>query len=300
MKRSGGASTMVFLPEDNTTVMKTINHATVMQQWTERQAGMGRTIGFVPTMGALHEGHLSLVRRSVAENDVTVCSVFVNPIQFNSRDDLRNYPRMPETDLGMLSDAGCDLAFVPSEEEIYPAPIDKVYSFGHLDRVMEGAFRPGHFNGVAIVVDRLFRLVGPTCAYFGMKDYQQLMVIREMVRQEGHRTRIVGCPIVRESDGLAMSSRNMRLTREQREVASQIYSALRFAAESFRSFSVKALEEKVMKRLSEIPGARAEYATISEAETLLPVTAWHENREAVLCVALYLGDIRLIDNIILE
>jgi len=279
--------------------MKTLHTAKELQE-ALAELKIGVSIGFVPTMGALHRGHLALVEQSIRENDITVCSIFVNPIQFNNPDDLKKYPRMPEADLKMLEAVHCDLVFLPDVGEMYPDPVQKSYDFGHLDTVMEGEHRPGHFNGVGVVVDRLFRIVKPDRAYFGLKDYQQLMVIREMVKQEGHNVEVIGCPIVREDDGLAMSSRNMRLSNHQRKVAPAIHKALSFAAENHTLFSVQELEKEVLLLLNQIPDANVEYATVSNANTLLPITDWPESDDAVLCVALSLGDIRLIDNMILK
>jgi pantoate--beta-alanine ligase len=280
-------------------MMKTLHTAKELQE-ALAELKIGVSIGFVPTMGALHRGHLALVEQSIRENDITVCSIFVNPIQFNNPDDLKKYPRMPEADLKMLEAVHCDLVFLPDVGEMYPDPVQKSYDFGHLDTVMEGEHRPGHFNGVGVVVDRLFRIVKPDRAYFGLKDYQQLMVIREMVKQEGHNVEVIGCPIVREDDGLAMSSRNMRLSNHQRKVAPAIHKALSFAAENHTLFSVQELEKEVLLLLNQIPDANVEYATVSNANTLLPITDWPESDDAVLCVALSLGDIRLIDNMILK
>ncbi|MFO7722858.1 MAG: pantoate--beta-alanine ligase [Bacteroidales bacterium] len=279
--------------------MKTIYTTAELQTWREEQRLSGIELGFVPTMGALHQGHMSLVEMSVAENGMTACSIFVNPIQFNNPEDLKRYPRMPEKDLKMLESAGCDMVFLPSVEEMYPEPVARVYDFGHLDKVMEGAFRPGHFNGVAVVVHRLFELVDPDRAYFGLKDYQQLMIIREMVKQEGHRVEVTGCPIIREADGLAMSSRNLRLTPEQRAVAPEIHAALQYAAGNYQKHGTEELKTLLNSKLAAIPGARPEYVEMADAETLLPVSHWEANRSCILCVAVYLGDIRLIDNIIL-
>jgi pantoate--beta-alanine ligase len=279
--------------------MKTLATAAAMTQWRDEQRMAGRSVGFVPTMGALHEGHLSLIRRSVSENDLTVCSIFVNPIQFNNAEDLKRYPRMPEADQMMLEPAGCDLVFLPTVEEMYPEPVARVYEFGALDKVMEGAYRPGHFNGVAVVVHRLFELVQSDKAYFGLKDYQQLLIIREMARQEGHKTEIIGCPIIREADGLAMSSRNMRLTPEQRNVAPAIHAALQYAADHYHEYSVDGLKTLIQMRVAAIPEARPEYVEFADANTLVPISHWSSSESCILCVAVYLGDIRLIDNKIL-
>jgi pantoate--beta-alanine ligase len=287
----------VLLQRNN--LMKQITTVQALDQWVQRAMESGDTIGFVPTMGALHEGHLSLIRQSVKENDLTVCSIFVNPIQFNNPADLERYPQMPEEDAQMLTESGCDMLFSPTKQEMYPAPVEKLYDFGSLDRVMEGAFRPGHFNGVAIVVDRLFRLVRPSRAYFGLKDYQQLLVIREMVRQEGHPVQITGCPIVREADGLAMSSRNLRLTVTQRANAPEIYRILSGAASGYHARSVEELSRDVFEQLKAIPEAVPEYVTFADAASLMPIKQWEETTSCILCVAVYLGEIRLIDNIVL-
>lgn len=279
--------------------MDTITKVDTMMQVAAAFRAAGKTIGFVPTMGALHPGHLSLIAQSKLENDITVCSIFVNPIQFNNAEDLRLYPRMPGSDLEMLEQAGCDLVFMPAEEEMYPEPVTTKYQFGHLDTVMEGAFRPGHFNGVAVVVHRLFQHTTPHRAYFGLKDYQQLLVIRAMVKQEQHPIEIIGCPIIRESDGLAMSSRNLRLDATDRKNAAGIFRALQFALETYQTSNIPELENNVRERLLMIPGAEVEYATVADANTLLSPDLWPPVSDAVLCVVVYLGGIRLIDNMIL-
>jgi pantoate--beta-alanine ligase len=279
--------------------MKIITTTAELRAWRGEQRRLGHSVGFVPTMGALHQGHLTLIERSVASNDVTVCSIFVNPIQFNNPEDLKRYPRMPEEDMKMLAPQGCNMVFLPSVAEMYPEPVAKVYGFGHLDKVMEGAFRPGHFSGVAVVVHRLFALVEPDRSYFGLKDYQQLLIVREMVKQEGLGVEVIGCPIIREEDGLAMSSRNMRLTEEQRRNAPGIYAALEYASAHHQRHEVEELKSLITGRLAAIPEARPEYVEIADAETLLPVSRWGDTPSCILCVAVYLGDIRLIDNVIL-
>ncbi len=260
----------------------------------------GKSIGFVPTMGALHKGHVSLVERSVAENDITVVSIFVNPTQFNDKNDLKNYPRMPEKDITMLEAAGVNVVFMPTESEIYPEPDTRVFDFGMLDKVMEGKFRPGHFNGVAQVVSKLFDIVEPHRAYFGQKDYQQLAIIRAMVRMLGYRIEIVGCPIVREPDGLAMSSRNLLLTPEHRKSAPIIYQTLAEARNKTNEFSVKDMIDWVVKGINSDPNLKVEYFELADADSLLPVQGWDHPNGIVGCIAVWAGNIRLIDNMMFK
>ena len=257
----------------------------------------GVKVGLVPTMGALHEGHLSLVDRSCRENDVTVVSVFVNPTQFNNPDDLRTYPRTEEADCALLEKAGVDIAFVPSVEEIYPEPDTRSFDLGTVAEVMEGAMRPGHFNGVAQIVSRLFAMVEPDRAYFGEKDYQQIAVIRRMAQTEGFTgIEIVACPICRAADGLALSSRNVRLTPEQRAQAPLIHSVLAASVDAAREGQTPArVERSVIDRLNANPMMKVEYFNIVNPRTLLPVADWKEG--ATGCVTVWMGDVRLIDNI---
>jgi len=260
----------------------------------------GKSIGFVPTMGALHKGHVSLVERSVAENDITVVSIFVNPTQFNDKNDLKNYPRMPEKDIAMLDTAGVDVVFMPTESEIYPEPDTRVFDFGMLDKVMEGRFRPGHFNGVAQVVSKLFDIVEPHRAYFGQKDYQQLAIIRAMVRMLGYRVEIVGCPIVREPDGLAMSSRNLLLTPEHRKSAPLIYQTLAEARNKTHELSVKEMIDWVVNRINLDTNLKVEYFELADADSLMPVQSWDHPNGIVGCIAVWAGNIRLIDNMMFK
>ncbi|MDR0757192.1 MAG: pantoate--beta-alanine ligase [Tannerella sp.] len=261
----------------------------------ERQAD--RRVGFVATMGALHEGHLSLVKACVAENDVCVASIFVNPTQFNDRRDLETYPRTPEKDCRSLEQAGCDCVFMPSVAEMYPEPDTRVFDLGTAAQVMEGAFRPGHFNGVAQVVSRLFEIVEPHSAYFGEKDFQQIAVIGEMVRQLDLPVRIVSCPTLREPDGLAMSSRNVRLTPEQRQIAPLIAAALKESCTFAPGKKVQEVIDRVTGTLNGTPPLRVEYFEIVDAKTLLPVRNWYEPDDIVGCIAVFCGDVRLIDNV---
>lgn len=259
----------------------------------------GLTIGFVPTMGALHKGHLNLVKRSKKENDLTVCSIFVNPIQFNNPDDLVRYPRTMALDLRLLEDTGCDVVFTPETAEMYPqtAPAAPDFELGMLDKVMEGEFRPGHFQGVCIVVKKLFDIVLPTRAYFGKKDFQQLAVIRFMVEKFGLPVEIIPCETVREPVGLAMSSRNIRLTNEERNLAPKIYQVLLKVKENAGKIPVSEIKEWAIKTLEENRQMRIEYFEIGDRETLMPVEQWRYKERAVAFVAVFLGEVRLIDNI---
>jgi len=257
----------------------------------------GDSIGFVPTMGALHEGHATLMRQSIAENDCTVVSLFVNPTQFNNSEDLRLYPRTPEEDQLLLEQLGVDLLFVPSVEEVYPEPDHRQFDFGMLDKVMEGRFRPGHFNGVAQVVSRLFSFVQPDKAYFGEKDLQQLAIVRAMTSMLHIPVEIVGVPIVREQSGLAMSSRNQRLSPLEREHASQIYQVLSDSLLQKKDNAPQALASWVIGEINNVPGLRVEYYEIVDGYSLQPLTSWEESDWPVGCAAVYCGEVRLIDNI---
>jgi pantoate--beta-alanine ligase len=260
----------------------------------------GKSVGFVPTMGALHGGHISLVKRAASENEVVVVSIFVNPTQFNDPNDLVNYPRTPEKDLALLETAGVDYVFMPTESEIYPQPDTRLFNFGQLDRVMEGAHRPGHFNGVAQVVSRLFDIVKPNRAYFGQKDYQQLVIIRQLVKMLGLSIDIIACPIVREADGLAMSSRNLLLSPECRASAPLIHRTLVEACNQIGQMSVKGMISWVESRVNQDKNLRVEYFEISNAETLEPVGSWTDAKNIIGCIAVWAGKVRLIDNVILK
>ena len=256
-----------------------------------------KSVGLVPTMGALHEGHASLVKRSVAENDATVVSVFVNPTQFNDPTDLEKYPRTLEADCRLLEACGATLAFAPAVAEMYPEPDTRTFSYAPLDTVMEGAFRPGHFNGVCQIVSKLFYAVEPDRAYFGEKDFQQLAIIREMVKQLQLPLQIVGCPIVREADGLALSSRNARLTPEQRQQALQISQTL-FASRTFgATHSVSETCQFVEEAIAAAPGLRLEYFELVDGRTLQTIRQWEDTDYAVGCITVFCGEVRLIDNI---
>lgn len=258
----------------------------------------GKIIGFVPTMGALHEGHLSLVKEAADHSDVVVMSIFVNPNQFNNASDLERYPRDLQKDAALLEGTACELLFVPSVKEVYPEPDQRVFDFGDLDKVMEGKFRPGHFNGVAQVVSRLFDLVAPHKAFFGEKDFQQLAVVRAMVRQLNYPVEIVPCPIVREADGLAMSSRNMLLSTLQRKNAPQIALTLSESCNFAATHSVAETKQQVVDAINAVPELEVEYFEIVDGNSLQAVGSWEESSYVVGCIAVFAGEVRLIDNVI--
>ncbi len=257
----------------------------------------GKSVGLVPTMGALHEGHASLVARSVAENGVTVVSVFVNPTQFNDKGDLERYPRTLDADCRLLQRLGADCVFAPSVEEVYPEPDTREFDFAPLDKVMEGIYRPGHFNGVAQIVSKLFMYVEPDRAYFGEKDFQQLAIIREMVRQMDFKLTIVGCPIVREDDGLALSSRNALLTESQRRTALAISKTLFASVAYAKQHTLAETKQMVEQAIADTEGLELEYYEIVDGNTLQPLTAWDDASYVVGCITVYCGKVRLIDNI---
>ena len=263
-----------------------------------------KSIGLVPTMGALHEGHLSLIHKAREQNDLVVVSVFVNPIQFNNKEDLAKYPRTVEADCEKLAGAGADIAFVPSVEEMYPEPVDTVYHFGPIEEVMEGPRRPGHFSGVAVVVRRLFDLAQPDRAYFGEKDFQQIAIIKNLLEQIKYPIELVPCPIVRAEDGLALSSRNMRLSAEARAVAPNIYATLQQAVEMSEYEDVESVHDFVIDTLCsfhEVNGIseelkfEPEYFEIVNDTTLQPITEWDEAEGVVGCITVWLTGVRLID-----
>lgn len=279
--------------------MHIIETVSELLTYVETGKQKGLKTGLVPTMGALHEGHLSLVRRSRQDNDSTIVSIFVNPVQFNNPEDLKSYPRQPEEDFKMLAKEGVDVVFAPSISEIYPENFDKnkEFNLGKKAEVMEGKYRPGHFQGVALVVNRLFELVRPTRAYFGMKDFQQIAIIQEMIRTEGLDVEIVACPIVREENGLALSSRNSLLKPDQREEAATIYQALKESVEYAKDHTVEETKQYVVKALDAKEGFKVEYFEIVDGETLIPVEEWTESKYIMGCVTVYVGKVRLIDNI---
>ncbi|WP_455590930.1 pantoate--beta-alanine ligase [Bacteroides sp.] len=277
--------------------MKVIHAIKDLQAELSALKAQGKKVGLVPTMGALHAGHASLVKRSVKENEVTVVSVFVNPTQFNDKEDLLKYPRTLDADCQLLEACGATLVFAPSVEEIYPEPDTRQFSYAPLDTVMEGAFRPGHFNGVCQIVSKLFDAVMPHRAYFGEKDFQQLAIIREMVQQMNFDLEIVGCPIVREEDGLALSSRNARLSEAERENALKISQTL-FKSRTFAAeHSVDETQKFVEDAIAAAPGLRLEYFEIVDGNTLQKIKDWDDTSYAVGCITVFCGEVRLIDNI---
>ena len=261
----------------------------------KRQEGL--SIGFVPTMGALHAGHLSLVEKAGQQSGFVVVSIFVNPTQFNDKSDLERYPRDLQKDVNLLEPTSCQLIFAPEADEIYPEPDTRQFNFGNLELVMEGKFRPGHFNGVAQVVSRLFEIVQPDKAFFGLKDFQQLAIINEMVRKLDLPVEIVPCPIIRERDGLAMSSRNMLLSTEQRQNAVHISATLFEATNKTGELNVEELTNWVINRINENEYLNTEYFEIVDSMTLQPIKSWNDPCLKVGCIAVQCGKIRLIDNV---
>lgn len=268
------------------------------QTFLYQQKTNGLKIGFVPTMGALHEGHLELMRRAKQENDILVASIFVNPIQFNNKEDLKKYPRNLNRDAELLKSVGCDVLFAPGTKEMYPeGQISKSYDFGDIEHVMEGSSRPGHFNGVGVVVSRLFEICIPHNAYFGEKDFQQLAIIKKLVDIENTRVNIVPCAIVREADGLAMSSRNVRLTDHEREIAPFIYQTLKMAKSSKDTLCPKKMKAFVLENFIDKIEFNVEYFEIADDTNLQPVKQWNEEVGSLGFIAVKLGKVRLIDNI---
>lgn len=258
----------------------------------------GKTIGFVPTMGALHEGHLYLTDCAREENDVVVVSIFVNPIQFNDKKDLEKYPRDLERDIKLLHEHDVAVVFAPTVKEMYPEESDRKYEFGELETVMEGKFRPGHFNGVATVVHRLFDIVKPQKSYFGEKDFQQLAIIKQLVKNENIDVDVVGCRIIREADGLAMSSRNQRLSSSERKSSTLLYRLLQEAQSLKKNKTVEEVKQYISENIKQ-SDFELDYFEIVDSITLQPVDEWDSSTSIRGCIAAYLGNVRLIDNIAL-
>ncbi len=280
-------------------MIKVFNKIVDLQNQLFEDRKQGKEIGFVPTMGALHEGHASLVRRSVKENAITVVSVFVNPTQFNDKNDLKNYPRTLEADCELLEKCGADYVLAPSVEEMYPEPDIRQFEYPPVSTVMEGAHRPGHFNGVCQVVSRLFYIVKPTRAYFGEKDWQQIAVVKAMVRHLGISVQIVECEIVRDEDGLAKSSRNTLLSADERAIAPNIYKALKASVKYAENHTLKETHDKVVDDINKVDGLDVEYFSIVDGNTLQDIENWEDSPYVVGCITVYCGKtpIRLIDHI---
>ncbi|WP_426058395.1 pantoate--beta-alanine ligase [Hymenobacter sp. B1770] len=278
--------------------MQILTTAAGLQAYTEQARRAGKRVGLVPTMGALHAGHLQLVQAARADCDEVIASLFVNPTQFNNAEDFRLYPRLPEADAALLAPAGCTALFVPSVPEMYPQPTVLRFDFGALEQVMEGAHRPGHFNGVATVVSKLFHLARPHRAYFGQKDWQQVAVIRQLVADLSFDLEIVACPTIREADGLAMSSRNLRLGADARAAAPLLHQVLEAAAEHVRQGVLPAqVRADAERTLAHEPLVTPEYFEVADAQTLQPLEKYVTGRAVVLCLAAHLGGVRLIDNV---
>lgn len=269
-----------------------------LKPYLHEKKAAGSTLGFVPTMGALHAGHISLIATSKNSCDLTICSIFVNPTQFNDKKDLERYPKTPESDLEMLKKAGCDVVFMPEVSEMYPEKDERSFDFGRLDKVLEGAHRPGHFNGVAQIVSRLFDAVEPHKAFFGNKDYQQVMIIKSLVKQLNYPIEIVACPTLREADGLAMSSRNMLLSEEERKAASIIPVLMNTAKHlKDQGSEIANIKAEVMAILSKNPIYKLDYFAICDADSLQEISSFKDRPNPVALIACFVGKIRLIDNL---
>ncbi len=258
------------------------------------------SVGFVPTMGALHQGHLALIEKAKQENDFVICSIFVNRIQFNNIEDYEKYPQTENKDIELLKEKNCDIIFIPTEKEIFPNIDNFFFNFENLDKVMEGKFRQGHFSGVVKVVKCFFEIINPDRAYFGEKDFQQLTIIKEFAKQNFPTIEIIACSTVREFDGLAMSSRNVRLTEEERKVAPFIYKTLKRVKEKKINETVNDIKQWVIKEIDSQQFMSLEYFEISSSLTLQPIEKWEDSKNIVACIAVFVGNVRLIDNIIIE
>lgn len=280
--------------------MRIFTQVNTLHNYLNSYRKAGKTIGLVPTMGALHSGHLSLVAQAKRENDLVVCSIYVNPTQFNNPADLSTYPRTLKADRKLLKNAASDVLFVPTDEVMYPQETRLRFDFGALETVMEGKFRPGHFNGVGIVVSKLLHMVLPDAAYFGQKDLQQFAVIQQLIKDLSFNVRLVRCPTVREADGLAMSSRNARLSADERKIAPVLYRTLQWAKQWIGQIPVLEIQQVVAGQLANVPLLRLEYFEVVDSNTLLPVENLPTHSQISLCMAAYVGEIRLIDNVFLD
>lgn len=280
--------------------MEQFKYAKALNSFVKRKREAGISIGFVPTMGALHEGHLSLVRQAKQENDIVICSIFVNPTQFNNKNDLINYPKTIDNDLELLKSVDCDCVFIPSVDEMYPdKQVSKHYDFSGIENEMEGKHRPGHFDGVGTIVSKLLEITLPHKAYFGEKDYQQLQIVKKLASILNLDSEIVGCPIARNKSGLALSSRNKRLTKDQLHEASFIYSQLNLIKRLKKEHSPDEVMQIISNNFSSNPAFDLEYITIADENTLKTIRNWNSGNNVRAFVAAFMGDIRLIDNMAL-
>jgi pantoate--beta-alanine ligase len=280
--------------------MQVITQVNELRETMQALRCRGKSIGFVPTMGALHEGHLQLLRASANDNDITVCSIFVNPTQFNNPEDYNLYPRTLDADIALLQATGCNYIFAPTPEAIYPQQNMLQFSFGKLETVMEGEHRPGHFNGVATIVGKFFNIVQPHKAYFGQKDLQQVAIVRQLILGLGFNIELVCYPTVRETDGLAMSSRNKRLNADQRKIAVSLHEALELARKQLVQVPLPTIKEAVAAYLKDKPEVALEYFEIADPLTLQPLATITDVQEVALCIAAHVGPVRLIDNLVVN
>jgi pantoate--beta-alanine ligase len=276
--------------------MQVFHHISKLNTYISLQKLQGKTIGFVPTMGALHQGHISLINESKKECDITVCSIFVNPTQFNNANDLTHYPRTPEVDIQLLEQAGCDVLYMPDVKDIYPTTDTRQFNFGYIDTILEAEHRPGHYNGVGQVVSILIAGIEPNKAFFGSKDYQQVMIVKALVKQLSLPVEIISCPILREEDGLAMSSRNMLLTSEERSIAKLVPKMMEEARDIAKQIGVSAAKSYIHNEIAKVSIMKLDYYEVCDTETLKPLTALKPNQKAISLIAVFVGNIRLIDN----
>ena len=281
--------------------MTIINDFKTLNAQLSGAKSLHKVIGFVPTMGALHSGHASLVKRSKEMSDLTVCSIFVNPLQFNNREDYVNYPNTLKKDISLLEELECDILFLPSEEEVYPdeSSKNKHYELGYLENILEGKFRPGHFQGVCLVVERLLTILHPDLLFLGQKDFQQCLVIEKLIQIMGVDIQVVRCPTLREESGLAKSSRNLRLSESELKIASELYKALHFINKNSNDYSFSTLQKEVIDHLESI-GFKIEYISLANGNTLELEDNFKPGKKQVILIAAYLNEIRLIDNLIIH
>ena len=277
--------------------MKIFKDSKSLNVYLDTQRLIAAKIGFVPTLGALHEGHLSLIRQSMQVADITVCSIFINPLQFNNADDFKKYPKTIENDIALLEQSGCEVLFMPDEKEIYPDEASRVphYDLGYAATIFEGKFRPGHFDGVCLVVERLLRIVKPDFLLLGQKDFQQCIIIERLIRLMNQDTQLIICPTVREESGLAMSSRNLRLSPSERKTAASIHQHLIWINEKLSTDNFHDLQKKAISDLEKM-GFKTDYLELAKRNTLEPIDVFEEGEQAIILIAVFLNGVRLIDN----